>query len=122
MLVQQVAFLPLNSHQDVHCGSDSEYQVRHGHSRRSPEGEKPARVQRMSDELVWSRCSELERYVFPSQQVEGDLPQSEQVEMVNQKCGGQYQKPSKSKQRKQDDSPGRVLHIPDHPSHRQALP
>src|SRR5262245_52207932 len=99
MLIQQVTFLPLNSHQDIRRRSNSEYQVRHAHSWSGPEAEEPAHVERMPDDLVWSRCPELECFIFPSQQVERDLPQSEQVEMVNQKCGGQYQKPSKSKQR-----------------------
>lgn len=75
--------------------------MRDRHGRSGPEGEEPAHVQRVSHKFVESGCLEGKSSLLFSQQIESHLPQSEQVEVVNEERGRQHQEPSKGKQRQQ---------------------
>ena len=73
-----------------------------GHRRRAPESEQPADVEWMPDEPVWSRCPESQCGVRPAAEVQPDLAQAEQIEVIDQECGDQHQRPAEGKQHTQD--------------------
>ncbi len=59
----------------------------------------------MSHQPVWSRSHEPHGLIRSAQQVQPDLPQAEQVEVVDQKCTDQHQPPAESEQSPQHELP-----------------
>lgn len=68
----------------------------------------------MAYESVRAGCGEGQPGVGPSHQRQRHLPQTEQVEMIDQEGGDQHQRPPEGKQAAKNQPAERVLHVPDH--------
>src|SRR5215469_18899099 len=87
----EVALLPTDSQQHVAGRQRREQQVRASHYGRCPEGDLPTDIQRMPHVLVEQGRAELQMGIWFPRQVQPHLPQSKQVEVVNQKGADQDQ-------------------------------
>ena len=114
VFAHEVPFLELDCQQDVSGRRYRKQQVGERHVWRHPEREKPADVQRMTYEFVWSRRFECHRSIWPAYQVKPYLSQTEQIEMIDQEGGQQNKSPAESEQRKDRRPHDRIFHGPDH--------
>ncbi len=116
--LDQVVLFPSDRHQDVRRRHDREQQMRARHRRSEPERHKPSHVKRMPNVLVEQRRAEGQLRVRFPDQIQPNLPQSEQVEMVDEERGDQHHAESQSEQLVNHQPASQVLNIPDCPSQR----
>lgn len=95
MRIDKVSLLKLDRHEDVRRGRESEDEMRQCHRRRGPESKQPAEVQRVTYVTIKHRCPELELRVLPADQIQVDLPESKEIEVIDQKCAAQHEHPTR---------------------------
>ncbi len=76
----------------------------------------------MTHVAIEQRRAELELRVRLAEQLQPDLPQAEEVEVIDQEGREKHQRPSERKQHAQDDSSDWVFNGPDDTAQRLPLP
>src|ERR1700741_4483491 len=122
MEADEIVLLELDRDQDVARRCDREQQMPLRHPRCRPEGEQEAEVERVAHELVEERNHEVRVLVLDAAQIAGDLPQPEEIEVVDQEGAQQYREPAEDRERNEDRGERAAARIPDDSRHRPPLP
>src|SRR5688500_5144184 len=92
--VDTVALLQLNRDQNINGRYDGEKQMPGGHPRRRPKRDNEPEHYWMTHDLVQKRLPESQFGIFLALPIEIDLPQAEEIEMINEKCADQHRSPA----------------------------
>ena len=114
----QILFLKLNRYQDVGRRDYGKKQLCDGHGWCEPEGKEPSKVQRVANQFIGPRRSKGKMGVFSILKIQPNLPQAEQIEMVDSKCGDQYQRPAETEQSVEYSDSSGIGDFPDGSSQR----
>ena len=112
MEAYQITLLELQGEKDIGGRCRGEEEVSDGHRRCRPEGEEKAEHDRMTDPAIEEGGLELDRRVRLAGKGEEDLPQSEQVEVIDQKRREKHDGPSGPEDREQEPPANRIGHFP----------
>ena len=102
MRAHEVALLELDRDQDVRRRHHREEQVRDRHRRRAPEREEPADVQRVAHIRYSTGVTNFSPLLRLPAQVAPDLPQPEQVEVVDDERRHEHEQPAEREPRVQE--------------------
>ena len=117
-----VALLELDGDEDV-CGRrDGEDEVGDGHRRRRPEGHDEAEIDGVPDVAVPSARRELHRRVGHASQEQEDLPEAEEIEVIDEERADQHDHPAREGEPLEQQAERLALDLPDHASDRLPLP
>src|SRR5947209_7348144 len=120
--VRHVALFELKRDEDV-CGrGDGEDEVADRHARRGPERDDEAEHDGMADDLVEKDSPESEVRVLAPALVHVDLPESEEVEVVDEERADEHQRPAEEEERPQNVNPYRIFNAPKRVRQRSPLP
>src|SRR2546423_836949 len=120
--VHHVALLELDGDEYVGSRGDGEDEVADRHARRGPERDDKAEHDRVADELVKKDRPESEVRVLAPALIQVDLPESEEVEVVNEKRAEEHKRPADEEERPEDVAPRRVFNAPHRVRQRSPLP
>ena len=95
----QVALLDRDRDEHVRGLEGGEQQVAGGHRRRRPEGDDPADVQRVADDLVEPRRAERQVRVGLVAEVQPHLAGAEQVEVADHQARQRHEQPARAEER-----------------------
>lgn len=102
MDTDQITLLNLDCDQNVSSRPKSKKQVAQRHHWRGPERDDEAEHQWMPQEFVDKGRPEANLFMLRSTQVEIDLPQPEELKVVDKESGQQHECPPESKKSPQD--------------------
>lgn len=120
--LSEVVFLELYADQDVGRGCDGEKQMARRHVWGRPECDDESRHNRVADISVEAAGLECYVMVLLVSQMEPDLPESEQVEVIDHERGEQHGGPSDPEKSEQYYFAKGILHAPYYARHGMPLP
>ena len=118
----QIPFLESQGDEDVGGCRDREKQMTVAHRRRGPESDQEACHHGMTDITVKAKRFEFNRAIWKPRRKEIDLPKSEQVEVVDQECGQEHDRPPEPEDGMQEPAARRIADVPDNGGDRPPLP
>lgn len=110
---KQIAFFVGHAHQNVDGHADSEEQMPGAHQWDRPESDEQAEHERVADEAVEAACHEGNRLVVAPAKVEIDLPQPEEIEVIDEEGRKQRESPAKGEENPQDGIQSSLAKVPD---------
>lgn len=119
---RNVALFKPDGDEDVSGGGDGENQMADRHVRRRPEGDDETEHDRVAHKLVEKRRPESWLRIFLSAPVEIDLPQAEEIGMIDESRADQHRRPAQQEERPQEITPDGIPHVPHDLRHRSPLP
>ena len=118
----ECAFFDVDRDQDIGRRHHGEEQVAARHGRRRPERDNEAEHQRVADPLIQHVFLEPDGRVLAALEIQPDLPQAEQVEVIDEHGRVKDQRPADGADDPDDDPPDVVLHMPNGVRYRPPLP
>ena len=121
-MADQVPFLERDADEDVSGEQQGERQMPHRHHRCCPDGNQEPDHQRVPHDSVQRPDGKGGMRVGAVSKVQEDLPQSEQVEVVDDERGIQDDQPAEEEQPPERSGRHGLLNLPDDRRHRAPLP
>src|SRR5262245_9582041 len=94
VLLDEIALLEPDAHEDVAGGHDREEEVADGHVGRGPEGDEEAEHEGVADQLVRAAELEADGLVGEAAEPQPNLAEAEEVEVVDDERGGGDEEPA----------------------------